>query len=189
MPIGTTAISGSIATDHLMHFPGRFTEHLLADHLDRVSLSFLVDDLVVHRGGVGANAAARSLRDRRGRRDRAGPPGRGHEPGRLAMTAPIIDGNALADRVRRYPAWPQSPEAGDATRRILTINAAEGTTLPEMYVDRRERDVPRDAANSCCVSPDALTRARTSAATSARSESAASSRARSTTPSRSSAVP
>jgi adenosine kinase len=57
MPIGTAAISGSIATDHLMHFPGRFTEHLLADHLDRVSLSFLVDDLVVHRGGVGANIA------------------------------------------------------------------------------------------------------------------------------------
>ncbi|HEY8046148.1 MAG TPA: carbohydrate kinase family protein [Streptosporangiaceae bacterium] len=57
MPIGTTAITGSIATDHLMHFPGRFADHLLAGHLDRVSLSFLVDDLVVHRGGVGANIA------------------------------------------------------------------------------------------------------------------------------------
>jgi len=57
MPIGTTAISGSIATDHLMHFPGRFADHLMAEHLDRVSLSFLVDDLVVRRGGVGANIA------------------------------------------------------------------------------------------------------------------------------------
>lgn len=57
MPVGTTAITGSIATDHLMHFPGRFADHLLAEHLDRVSLSFLVDDLVVHRGGVGANIA------------------------------------------------------------------------------------------------------------------------------------
>ena len=57
MPIGTTAISGSIATDHLMHFPGRLADHLLAGHLDRVSLSFLVNDLVVHRGGVGANIA------------------------------------------------------------------------------------------------------------------------------------
>jgi len=57
MPLGTTAITGSIATDHLMHFPGRFADHLLAGHLDRVSLSFLVDDLVVHRGGVGANIA------------------------------------------------------------------------------------------------------------------------------------
>jgi hypothetical protein len=53
MPVGTTAISGSIATDHLMHFPGRFGEHVLAEHIDRLSLSFLVDDLVVRRGGSG----------------------------------------------------------------------------------------------------------------------------------------
>lgn len=57
MPIGTTAVAGSIATDHLMHFPGRFADQLVAERLDRISLSFLVDDLVVHRGGVGANIA------------------------------------------------------------------------------------------------------------------------------------
>jgi adenosine kinase len=51
------AVTGSIATDHLMHFPGRFADQLLADQLDRVSLSFLVDDLVVRRGGVAANIA------------------------------------------------------------------------------------------------------------------------------------
>jgi adenosine kinase len=51
------AVSGSIATDHLMHFPGRFSEQLLADQLHKVSLSFLVDDLVVRRGGIGANIA------------------------------------------------------------------------------------------------------------------------------------
>jgi adenosine kinase len=51
------AVSASIATDHLMHFPGRFAEQLLADQLDRVSLSFLVDDLVIRRGGVGGNIA------------------------------------------------------------------------------------------------------------------------------------
>ncbi|HEX6074231.1 MAG TPA: carbohydrate kinase family protein [Micromonosporaceae bacterium] len=51
------AVTGSIATDHLMHFPGRFSEQLLADQLDRVSLSFLVDDLVVRRGGIAANIA------------------------------------------------------------------------------------------------------------------------------------
>jgi len=50
-------LSGSIATDHLMHFPGRFSEQLLADQLHQVSLSFLVDDLVVRRGGVAANIA------------------------------------------------------------------------------------------------------------------------------------
>jgi len=52
MPI---AVSGSIASDHLMHFPGRFADSLLPDQLHRVSLSFLVDDLVVRRGGVAPN--------------------------------------------------------------------------------------------------------------------------------------
>ena len=51
------AVTGSIATDHLMHFPGRFSEQLLAEQLHTVSLSFLVDDLVVRRGGIGANIA------------------------------------------------------------------------------------------------------------------------------------
>src|SRR5690242_10443493 len=50
-------VTGSIATDHLMHFPGRFAEQLLPDQLHKVSLSFLVDDLVVRRGGVAANIA------------------------------------------------------------------------------------------------------------------------------------
>src|ERR1700720_383532 len=40
-----------------MRFPGRFSEQLLADHLQKVSLSFLVDDLVIHRGGVAGNIA------------------------------------------------------------------------------------------------------------------------------------
>ena len=50
-------VTGSIATDHLMTFPGRFTDSLVADKLDRVSLSFLVDTLEVRRGGVAANIA------------------------------------------------------------------------------------------------------------------------------------
>ncbi|WP_132430076.1 carbohydrate kinase family protein [Pseudonocardia endophytica] len=40
-----------------MHFPGRFSEQLVADRLDRISVSFLVDDLEVRRGGVAANIA------------------------------------------------------------------------------------------------------------------------------------
>ena len=51
------AVTGSIATDHLMVFPGRFTDQLIADRLDKVSLSFLVDGLEVRRGGVAANIA------------------------------------------------------------------------------------------------------------------------------------
>ena len=51
------AITGSIATDHLMTFPGRFVEHFVPEKLDRVSLSFLVDRLDIRRGGVAANIA------------------------------------------------------------------------------------------------------------------------------------
>ncbi|MEE1940385.1 carbohydrate kinase family protein [Streptomyces sp. TRM 70361] len=51
------AVTGSIATDHLLVFPGCFTDQLIAEQLDRVSLSFLADRLEVRRGGVGANIA------------------------------------------------------------------------------------------------------------------------------------
>ncbi len=51
------AVTGSIATDHLMTFPGRFADSLMADKLDSVSLSFLVDELEIRRGGVAANIA------------------------------------------------------------------------------------------------------------------------------------
>ncbi|NUS74717.1 MAG: carbohydrate kinase family protein, partial [Streptomyces sp.] len=51
------AVTGSIATDHLMTFPGRFADQFVADQLHTVSLSFLVDNLDVRRGGVGANIA------------------------------------------------------------------------------------------------------------------------------------
>lgn len=51
------AVTGSIATDHLMTFAGRFAEQLLPDQLAHLSVSFLVDDLEVRRGGVGANIA------------------------------------------------------------------------------------------------------------------------------------
>ena len=49
------AITGSVATDHLMTFPGLFNDSLMADQLHNVSLSFLVDDLQIRRGGVAAN--------------------------------------------------------------------------------------------------------------------------------------
>lgn len=51
------AVTGSIATDHLMVFPGRFADRFVIDQLEKVSLSFLVDDLEVRRGGAAANIA------------------------------------------------------------------------------------------------------------------------------------
>ncbi len=48
-------IAGSVATDHLMSFGGKFSDSLVVDQLDKISVSFLVDDLDVRRGGVAAN--------------------------------------------------------------------------------------------------------------------------------------
>jgi adenosine kinase len=51
------AVTGSIATDHLMTFPGRFADQLIPDKLDKIALSFLVDSLQIRYGGVAANIA------------------------------------------------------------------------------------------------------------------------------------
>jgi adenosine kinase len=50
-------ITGSIAFDYLMSFPGRFSDHLLADQLDKLSVSFLVDSMRRMRGGIAPNIA------------------------------------------------------------------------------------------------------------------------------------
>jgi adenosine kinase len=50
-------VTGSIAFDYLMSFPGRFTEHFLPEHMNRVSLSFLVDSMDKRRGGCAPNIA------------------------------------------------------------------------------------------------------------------------------------
>lgn len=49
------AITGSIATDHLMTFRGRFADSLVVEQLDKISLSFLAEELEIRRGGVAAN--------------------------------------------------------------------------------------------------------------------------------------
>jgi len=49
------ALTGSIAYDYLMSFPGHFQEHILPDKLESISLSFLVDKMVKRRGGIGPN--------------------------------------------------------------------------------------------------------------------------------------
>ena len=50
-------VTGSIAFDYLMSFPGKFTEHFLPEHMHRVSLSFLVDTMDKRRGGCAPNIA------------------------------------------------------------------------------------------------------------------------------------
>ena len=69
-------IAGSIATDHLMSFKGLFADSLVVEQLDKLSVSFLVDDLDVRRGGCAANICFGlgnlGLRAGAGRRGRGG---------------------------------------------------------------------------------------------------------------------
>ncbi len=50
-------VTGSIATDHLMTFGGKFTDSIVEGQLEKLSVSFLVNDLNIHRGGVAGNIA------------------------------------------------------------------------------------------------------------------------------------
>jgi adenosine kinase len=50
-------LTGSVAFDYLMTFPGHFSEHILPDKLESISLSFLVDSMVRLRGGTAPNIA------------------------------------------------------------------------------------------------------------------------------------
>jgi adenosine kinase len=54
---GQLVVTGSVAFDYLMRFPGRFVEHLIPDKLQRLSVSFLVDEMRRVPGGCGPNIA------------------------------------------------------------------------------------------------------------------------------------
>ncbi|MCB9138391.1 MAG: carbohydrate kinase family protein [Caldilineaceae bacterium] len=50
-------ITGSVAYDYLMSYPGRFRDHILPEQLNNLSVSFLADSMRRERGGVAANIA------------------------------------------------------------------------------------------------------------------------------------
>jgi adenosine kinase len=56
-PDGRIVVTGSVAFDYLMTFPGKFTEHLIPDRMARLSVSFLVDEMRRVPGGCGPNIA------------------------------------------------------------------------------------------------------------------------------------
>ena len=49
------AVTGSIASDHLMTFRGRFADSLVVEQLDKISVSFLAETLDIRRGGIAGN--------------------------------------------------------------------------------------------------------------------------------------
>ena len=50
-------VTGSIAFDYLMQFPGKFSDHFIPDKMNAISVSFLVDTMKKLRGGCGPNIA------------------------------------------------------------------------------------------------------------------------------------
>ena len=53
----TVAVTGSMAFDYIMSFPGKFADHVLPDQIARLSVSFLVDSMRRERGGTAGNIA------------------------------------------------------------------------------------------------------------------------------------
>lgn len=50
-------LTGSVAYDYLMTFPGKFEEQILPERLSSISLSFLVESMTRQRGGIAPNIA------------------------------------------------------------------------------------------------------------------------------------
>ncbi|HET8627144.1 MAG TPA: carbohydrate kinase family protein [Thermomicrobiales bacterium] len=50
-------VSGSLAFDHIMNFPGYFKDHILPEKVHLLNVSFLVDSLMRQRGGTAGNVA------------------------------------------------------------------------------------------------------------------------------------
>src|SRR4051795_2376663 len=90
-------IAGSIATDHLMNFGGKFEDSLVVEQLHKLSVSFLVDDLEIRRGGVAANMC--------------------FGLGRLGLR-PVLVGCA-GDDFDDYPAWARGPGGARGPRPVL----------------------------------------------------------------------
>ena len=53
----TILVSGSVALDHIMVFPDRFKDHILPDKLHILNVSFNIESLETHFGGVAGNIA------------------------------------------------------------------------------------------------------------------------------------
>jgi adenosine kinase len=54
---GRILVTGSVAFDQIMDFPGDFKDHILPDKMHTINLSFLVGELKKQRGGCSANIA------------------------------------------------------------------------------------------------------------------------------------
>ena len=79
-------VTGSIATDYLMKYPGRFLEHILPEQ-GKISVSFLVEEKQMSRGGIGPNIAyTLALLGRAAQADGHGRPGLRRLP-RLARSS------------------------------------------------------------------------------------------------------
>ena len=128
------AVTGSIATDHLMTFPGRFADQLVADQLHTVSLSFLVDNLDVRRGGVGANICFGM-----------GQLGTAADPGRRGRS-----------RLRRVPRLARParrghrlrPDLRGAAHRALRLHHGRRPQPDRLLLHRRDERGPPDRAEA-----------------------------------------
>ena len=93
-------ISGSLAYDHIMTFPGSIADHIIPGKVHVLSVSFLFDSLVRHRGGVAGNIAY-SFALLGERPALVGGGGRDFAEYRAAFDAMGIDSRLTTDRARR----------------------------------------------------------------------------------------
>jgi adenosine kinase len=132
------AVSGSIATDHLMTFAGKFTDTLIADKLDKISVSYLVGDLQIRRGGVAGNIS--------------------YGLGCLGLK-PLLVGSVGQD-FAEYRDWLEEhgvdtsgvrTSATQHTARFTATNDATGNQIASFYPGAMSEDSENDIAALCAA--------------------------------------
>ncbi len=143
VPRVSLLIAGSIATDHLMSFPGKFADSLVVDQLDKLSVSFLVEDLEVRRGGCAANICfgLGNLGLRRCSSARSARTSRSTAPGSSATTSTAT--RCTSPRPGTPPA--SSAPTTPRTAQIASFYAGAMSEAREIELDadRRPRRCPR----------------------------------------------
>ncbi|UNO43011.1 carbohydrate kinase family protein [Streptomyces sp. MST-110588] len=113
-------VTGSVATDHLSVFPGRFADQLVPDHLDHISLSFLVDTLEIRPGGVAANIAY-------------GLASLGHRPLLVAAVGSDFQEHGRRLRAHGVDTSPVRVSSSLPTARFTCTTDADGNQLASFY--------------------------------------------------------
>ena len=148
-------VTGSIAFDYLMSFPGKFTEHFLPEHMNRVSLSFLVDTMDKRRGGCAPNITPAPRRTPSHKAMKHPPPRAPRQKGSplpcdrrargmIATTVTSTVGHMISPAGSKPSKWPWK-EPKPTARRTQASSSSGPVQAAQHFACSRKRSAPPTA--------------------------------------------